>query len=82
MCCEIALLLLPPGNDWPFLLTIRRSSKLRFCLGSTIFYGNLSLICYLGSLAGSSGIAAMTAFLTISSPLQITCHGTSMLGWR
>ncbi|CAN1149028.1 hypothetical protein LINPERHAP2_LOCUS16799 [Linum perenne] len=24
----------------------------------------------------------MTAFLTISSPLQITCHGTSMLGWR
>ncbi|CAN1138499.1 hypothetical protein LINPERPRIM_LOCUS5176 [Linum perenne] len=81
MCCEIALLLLQPGNDWPFLLTIRHSSRLHFCLGSRITYGNQSLICYLGSLAGSSGVAAMIAFLTISSPLQITCHGTSGLGW-
>ncbi|CAN1792293.1 hypothetical protein LINPERHAP1_LOCUS19620 [Linum perenne] len=71
MCCRIALLLLPPGSYWPFLLTILHFFRHHFCLGSRISSGDLSLACCSGSLAGSFGVTAMTGCSTASSLLQL-----------
>ncbi|CAN1265949.1 hypothetical protein LINPERPRIM_LOCUS12383 [Linum perenne] len=71
MCCGIALLLLPLGSSWPFLLTIIHFFRHHFCLGSRISFGDLSLACCLGSLAGSCGVTAMTECSTASSQLQL-----------
>ncbi|CAN1813112.1 hypothetical protein LINPERHAP1_LOCUS26769 [Linum perenne] len=71
MCCETALLPLPPGSFWHYLLAIRHFFRHRSCLGSRDFYGNQSFVCCSGSHAGGFGAPAMTVCSTTSSPLLI-----------
>ncbi|CAN1836514.1 hypothetical protein LINPERHAP1_LOCUS34800 [Linum perenne] len=69
MCCETALLPLPPGSFWPYLLAIKRSFRHRSCLGLRDLFGNLSFVCCSGSRVGGFGAPKMIVCSTTSSPL-------------
>ncbi|CAN1781585.1 hypothetical protein LINPERHAP1_LOCUS15487 [Linum perenne] len=72
MCCETALLPLPPGSFWHYLLAIRRFFRHRSCLGSRDLFGNRSFVCCSRSRVGGFGAPATTMCSTTRSPLLIT----------